>query len=415
MNRGIHRLVDRQVKTLGPGRHADGGGLYLIVDASRARRWAFMWTKDGKRRELGLGGLAKVSLATARRRAAEAAERVGAGGDPIADRVAAQVAESQRAAEVQPFGEFADAWFETAVAPGLRNEKHRDTWRATLQTYCAPLRRKSIADIDTADVLSIVRPIWNTKTETASRIRGRIERVLDAATVLGARNDKANPARWRGHLDQLLPRPKKLKRGHHPAMDWNDVPAFVAKLRARDAVTAKALEFIILTAARAGEALGARWAEIDLAAAVWTVPASRMKRGREHRVPLTPAAIAVLEAVRPLTGGQPAALVFPGQTRRPMGPESLEMLRRRMGTGEYTTHGFRSSFRDWAGEETDAPREVAEGCLAHETGNAVERAYRRGDALAKRRELLEGWASYCCNLESQSSASKTGPQRRSGR
>ena len=395
MNRGIHRLVDRQVKTLGPGRHADGGGLYLIVDPSRARRWAFIWSKDGKRRELGLGGLAKVSLATARRRAAEAAERVGAGGDPIADRVAAQVAESQRAAEVQPFGEFADAWFETAVAPGLRNEKHRDTWRTTLQTYCAPLRGKSIADIDTADVLSIVRPIWNTKTETASRIRGRIERVLDAATVMGARNDKANPARWRGHLDQLLPRPKKLTRGHHPAMDWNDVPAFVAKLRARDAVTAKALEFIILTAARAGEALGARWAEIDMAAAVWTVPASRMKRGREHRVPLTPAAIAVLEAVRPLTGGQPTALVFPGQTRRPMGPEALEMLRRRMGAGDYTTHGFRSSFRDWAGEATDAPREVAEGCLAHETGNAVERAYRRADALEKRRALLGQWATFC--------------------
>ena len=395
MNRGIHRLVDRQVKTLGPGRHADGGGLYLIVDASRARRWAFIWTKDGKRRELGLGGLAKVSLATARRRAAEAAERVGAGGDPIADRAAAQMAESQRAAEVQPFGEFADAWFETAVAPGLRNEKHRDTWRTTLQTYCAPLRERSIADIDTTDVLSIVRPIWNTKTETASRIRGRIERVLDAATVMGARNDKANPARWRGHLDQLLPRPKKLTRGHHPAMDWKDVPAFVAKLRARDAVTAKALEFIILTAARAGEALGARWAEIDMAAAVWTVPASRMKRGRQHRVPLTPAAIAILEAVRPLTGGQPAALIFPGQTRRPMGPEALEMLRRRMGAGHYTTHGFRSSFRDWAGEATDAPREVAEGCLAHETGNAVERAYRRADALEKRRELLSRWAAFC--------------------
>lgn len=395
MNRGIHRLVDRQVRTLGPGRHADGGGLYLIVEPSLSRRWSFMWTKAGKRRELGLGGLAKVSLATARRWAAEAAERVGAGGDPIADRVAAQAAESQLAAEVQPFGEFADAWFETAVAPGLRNEKHRETWRATLKTYCAPLRGKAIASIDTTDVLGILRPIWNTKTETASRIRGRIERVLDAATVMGARSDKANPARWRGHLDQLLPRPRKLKRGHHPAMDWNDVPAFVAKLRARDAVTAKALEFIILTAARAGEALGARWVEINLVTAVWTIPACRMKRGSAHRVPLTGAAMAVLEAVLPLTAGEPTALVFPGQTRRPMGPEALEMLRRRMGVGAYTTHGFRSSFRDWAGEATEAPREVAEACLAHEVGNAAERAYRRGDALEKRRFLLESWATFC--------------------
>jgi integrase len=395
MNRGIHRLVDRQVKTLGVGRHADGGGLYLIVEPSLSRRWAFIWTKAGKRRELGLGGVGKVSLATARRRAAEASERVGAGGNPIADRIAAQEAANQLAAEVQPFGEFADAWFENAVAPGLRNEKHRDTWRATLKNYCAPIRGKAIASIDTTDVLSILRPIWNSKTETASRIRGRIERVLDAAAVMGARSEKANPARWRGHLDQLLPRPTKLKRGHHPAMDWKDVPAFVGKLRERDAVTARALEFIILTAARAGEALGARWAEIDLTTAVWTVPASRMKRGREHRVPLTTAALEILEAVRPLTGGEPTALLFPGHTKRPMGPEALEMLRRRMGAGEYTTHGFRSSFRDWAGEATDAPREVAEGCLAHETGNAVERAYRRADALEKRRSLLQSWANFC--------------------
>lgn len=402
MNRGIHRLVDRQVKTLGVGRHADGGGLYLIVEPSLSRRWAFIWTKAGKRRELGLGGVGKVSLATARRRAAEASERVGAGGDPIADRIAAREEANQRAAEFQPFGDFADAWFETAVSPGLRNEKHRDTWRATLKSYCAPIRDKAIATIDTTDVLSILRPIWNTKTETASRIRGRIERVLDAATVMGARSDKANPARWRGHLDQLLPRPQKLKRGHHSAMDWKEVPVFVAKLRQRDAVTARALEFIILTAARAGEALGARWSEMDLDGAIWTVPASRMKRGREHRVPLTTAAMEILEAVRPLTGGEAAALVFPGQTRRPMGPEALEMLRRRMGAGDYTTHGFRSSFRDWAGEETNAPREIAEACLAHEVGSAVERAYRRADALEKRRALLLEWASFCAETNASS-------------
>ncbi len=395
MGRGIHRLTDRQVRTVGPGRHADGGGLYLIVEGSLSRRWAYIWTSAGKRRELGLGGVAKVSLAAARRRAAEAAERVGEGGDPIQDKVAAKAADEQRAAAEEPFGEFADAWFEAAVSPGLRNEKHRETWRATLRTYCEPIRGKAIASIETADVLGILRPIWNTKTETASRVRGRIERVLDAATAMGARSDKANPARWRGHLDQLLPRPSKLKRGHHPAMDWTEVPQFMGRLRERDAVTAKALEFIILTAARAGEALGARWKEIDLETAVWTVPASRMKRSKEHRVPLSDAALIVLEAVRPLAGGNSEALVFPGQTCRPMGPEALEMLRRRMGAGQYTTHGFRSSFRDWVGEATTAPREIAEACLAHEVGNEVERAYRRGDALEKRRVLLGQWADYC--------------------
>ena len=395
MARGIHRLTDRQVRTLGPGRHADGGGLYLIVDRSLARRWAFIWTRDGKRRELGLGGVVRVSLAAARKRAGEAAERVGAGGDPIADRAAAQAADIREAAEMQPFGEFADKWFETAVSPGLRNDKHRDTWRATLKTYCGPLRDRPLSAITTQDVLGVLQPIWNTKTETASRIRGRIERVLDAATVMGARSDKANPARWRGHLDQLLPRPSKLKRGHHPAMDWREVPAFMTKLREREAITARALEFIILTAARAGEALGARWSEIDLATAVWTVPAMRMKGGKEHRVPLSSAAVEVLQMVQPLSSGQPNALVFPGVTRRPMGPEALEMLRRRMGAGKYTTHGFRSSFRDWAGEVTTAPREVAEACLAHETGNATERAYRRGDAMEKRRALLHCWASFC--------------------
>ena len=213
MGRGIHRLTDRQVRTLGPGRHADGGGLYLIVEASLSRRWAFMWSKTGKRRELGLGGLAKVSLSAARRAAAQAAQVVGAGGDPIAAKEAARDVEDRQAAGSQPFGDFADAWFERAVAPGLRNEKHRDTWRMTLRTYCAPMRNKPIADISTADVLEVLQPIWNVKSETASRLRGRIERVLDAATALGARTEGANPARWRGHLDQLLTRPVKLARG----------------------------------------------------------------------------------------------------------------------------------------------------------------------------------------------------------
>jgi integrase len=398
MSRAISRLTDVQVRKAKAGRYADGGGLYLVVDASGARRWAFLWMRDGKRREMGLGGVASLTLAKARQQSAALRALVQAGLDPLAVRDGEREERRRKAAEAQPFGAFADAWFEESVAPGLSNAKHRDQWRMTLREYCAPIRSKPIAEVATADVLKVLKPIWTTRPETAQRLRGRIERVLDAATVTGARGDSANPARWRGHLDKLLSRQAKLTRGRHAAMPWNEVPAFIKALRERPALAARALEFIVLTASRAGEVLEARWCEIDLDAAVWTVPAARMKARKEHRVPLSAAALALLGGVRPITGGAPDALVFPGRTGRALSLAALEAVRERMGVVGVTTHGFRSSFRDWAGEATNAPREIAEACLAHEIGNAVERAYRRGDALEKRRTLLEQWADFCAGV-----------------
>lgn len=391
-----HRLTTREVQTLGPGKYADGGGLYLIVEASGARRWLFRYTAGGKRRDQGFGSTAKVSLARAREKAAEATALLARGIDPLTQREEQRAAEKAREAGAQTFGSFADAWFKSSVAPGLRNQKHVAQWEVSLSdAFCSTIRTKPISLIATEDVLAVLKPVWNTRPETAARLRARLERVLDAATVAGARPDRPNPARWRGHLSLMLPPPAKLTRGHHAALPWNDVPALMKRLQTREGVTAAALRFVILTAARAGEALGAKWAEIDLEKKVWIVPAERMKAKREHHVPITTAAMTVLEEMMQHNTGEPDALVFPGRGVRPMGPEAFEALRHRMGRGGYTTHGFRSSFRDWAGDATSAPREVAEGCLAHAVGNKTELAYRRGDALEKRRLLLQQWADFC--------------------
>jgi integrase len=261
----------------------------------------------------------------------------------------------------------------------------------TLTKYAAPLRDKPLDAIQTDDVLSVLTPLWQTKNETASRLRGRIERVLDAARAKGLRSGE-NPARWRGHLDHLLPKRQKLSRGHHAALPYADVPELVADLRNREGAAALALEFLILTAARSGEVLGAKWNEIDRDAKVWTVPAERMKAGREHRVPLTQRALQILATVEQVRTGD---YVFPGQRHgRPLSVMSMEMLLRRMKV-DVTVHGFRSSFRDWAGECTSFPREIAEAALAHTVGDETERAYRRGDALEKRRKLMAAWASFC--------------------
>jgi integrase len=399
MANGLHRLSDRGVKTAKAGKHADGGGLYLYVDSAGSRRWLFIYTFEGKRREMGLGGLNSLPLAMAREESTKLRLMVKSGTDPLNAKhekcEAAKVAKK----EIPSFGSFADQWFETAVAPSLSNPKHADQWRMTLTIYCASMRPKPINAIDTPDILEALDPIWLSKPETASRLRGRIERVLDAAHVAGHRPTGLNPARWKGHLALMLPKPKKLARGHHTAMDWQDIPAFMKALRDRDSLSARALELIILTITRASETLGARWQEIDLDQALWIIPASRMKGRQEHRVPLSPEALTILKAVYPLTQGQAQALIFPSQKSKPLSLTSLEAVRERMGVTGATTHGFRSSFRDWAGEATSAPREVAEGCLAHQIGNAVERAYRRGDALGKRRALLDGWAKYCSNKE----------------
>jgi integrase len=386
MSRQINRLSPRKVATVTKsGRHADGGGLYLVVDKGGARRWAFIFRWQGRLKEMGLGGVTAVPLARARELAAGCRAQLSAGINPI-------VARRDAKAETPTFGSFADAFVATKEVE-WRNAKHRYQWRQTLTTYAKPLRAKLVSDITTEDVLATLKSIWTTKSETASRLRGRIEAVLDAARVAGHRTGE-NPARWRGHLDKLLPKPRKLYRGHHAAMPCAEVPAFVARLRERDAVAARALEFMILTAARSGEVLGMTWGELDLDAALWVVPERRMKAGREHRVPLSDRAIQIVQT---FSSGKPdsGAYVFPGHRHgRPLSNTATEMLLRRMEVN-VTTHGFRSSFRDWCGDSTHFAREIAEAALAHTVGDETERAYRRGDALAKRRELMDLWSLYC--------------------
>jgi integrase len=402
MARTLNRLTDRKVNSkvrhlgedrgIQPGRHADGGGLYLVVEKNGAKRWSFLYRQNGRLREMGLGGLINVSLADARAKAAEARRILGDRanrGDPIAERRRASGA-------VPTFGDFADKFLE-AKGPGWRNEKHRDQWKMTLTEYAAPLRRKLVNEIATEDVLSVLKPLWVEKPETAARLRGRIERVLDAARAAGHRTGE-NPARWRGHLDHLLSKRQKLTRGHHAAMSYAEVPAFLVRLRERPAVAALALEFLILTAARTGEVLGAKWSEIDLEARLWAVPAERMKSNREHRVPLTDRTLDILAEVNKLETDD---YVFPGQRRgRPLSNMSMEMLLRRVGV-DVTVHGFRSAFRDWCGDKTTFPREVAEAALAHKISDETEAAYRRSDALEKRRRLMDAWERYCATPQSE--------------
>ncbi|WP_352763501.1 site-specific integrase [Mesorhizobium sp. M0589] len=287
--------------------------------------------------------------------------------------------------------------FIAEVGKSWSNPKHKAQWEMTLgEAYCKPILKKPVDKVTTADVLEILKPVWQKKPETAQRLRGRIERVLDFAKASGHRSGE-NPALWRGHLQHLLAKGQKLSRGHHSAMAYGDVPAFAKRLRASEALSARALDFLILTAARSGEVLGATWPELDLAEKLWTVPAARMKARKVHRVPLTDAALAIL---RPLYDARLSddGHVFPGEDRRgnpgPLSVMAMAMQMRRMEVGQYTPHGFRSAFRDWAGDNTSFPREVAEAALAHKTGDAVENAYRRSDALEKRRKLMTAWANY---------------------
>ncbi|MEZ5842759.1 MAG: integrase arm-type DNA-binding domain-containing protein [Hyphomicrobiaceae bacterium] len=405
MGREIKKLGTRKVETAKPGRHSDGGGLYLLVEKSGARRWLFIYRRkrDGKQSEMGLGSFHAVPLARARELAAEARRQIADGIDPLQARAAAR---SETA--VPTFGELAEAVI-ASLESGWRNDKHRAQWRSTLGTYATPIRNKPVDAITTEDVLAVLTPIWTAKAETASRVRGRIEKILDAAKAKGLRSGE-NPARWRGHLDNLLPKRQKLQRGHHPAMPWVEVPAFVARLRERPSVSTLALEFVILTGARSGEVLrsvrdgklmGARWEEIDREAKVWTVPAERMKGGRDHRVPLTERALAILDKVAMIRQSE---FVFPGQRGdRPLSESALEELLRRMDAKPATVHGFRSSFRDWVHEATNFSGDLAEAALAHITGDKVERAYRRGDALERRRELMEAWEQF---LDTGSSANR---------
>ena len=390
-------LTSLTVKNARPGRHADGAGLHLLVKESGARSWVYRFMLKGKSRDIGLGtaGPHGISLAAARDLASALRLKVKAGIDPLAERhrEASEALAAAQAAQIAgiTFKAVAEAYIGANEA-SWRNDKHRQQWRNTLASYVYPVMGElPVADIATAHVLKILEPIWQDKPETASRIRGRIETVLDAAKARGYR-DGENPARWRGHISQILPPRSRLTRGHHKAMAYDAIPAFTAQLREREAMAALALEFVILTATRTSEALGATWTEVDLDKAIWTVPASRMKAGKEHRIPLSPRAVEILEASK-LLG---KANLFPADKGGKLSSMAMSMLLRRMKL-DCTVHGFRSGFRDWAAECTGYAHEVCEMALAHVIGNKSEAAYRRGDLFDKRRRLMADWAGFCAS------------------
>lgn len=398
-------LTPLQVKNAKPGRHADGEGLHLLVKRSGARSWVYRFMLNGKARDVGLSrcpeavallqktGRNDLTLAQARDVASIYRMKVKLGIDPLterenAEKAAASARQAEKAAAVT-FKAMAEQFLSMNEA-NWRNAKHRQQWRNTLNTYAYPIIGKMrVGDIETPHVLQILEPIWLSKSETAGRIRGRIEAILDAAKVREYRSGE-NPARWRGHLANLLPARPKLSRGHHKALPYDEVPALLSSLRSHRAVSALALEFTVLTAARTGEVLGASWEEIDFKKRAWTIPAHRMKAGREHRVPLSDQAIRILRFAQKLEKTH----VFPGQRGGSMSSMAMLMLLRQMQPG-ITVHGFRSSFRDWAAECTGYSHEVCEMALAHTIGNKAEAAYRRGDLFEKRRRLMDDWATYC--------------------
>lgn len=381
------------------GYYADGGGLYFRVSEFETKSWAFRFTVTGKAREMGLGAYPDVSLAEARERAAAARKQLRDGLDPIEARKATKSALAASIATALTFKQCTEAFIEKQ-SPEWRNDKHEKQWRATLEKYAFPVIGKmAVRDITDDHVLQILEPIWATKTETASRVRGRIESVLDYAKAKKYRNGD-NPARWRGHLDKHLAKPKKItKVQHHPALPYNALGEFYRELNGQVGTGARALEFCILTAARSGEVRGATWGEIDLDAATWTIPAGRMKAEKEHRIPLSTKAIRLLKALPRIDG---CDLLFPSTKNTALSDMTLTAVLRRMERADITVHGFRSTFRDWAGETTAYPREVIEHALAHQLKDKAEAAYARGDLLTKRRKLMEDWAKYTATQRGQS-------------
>lgn len=392
MARALNRLSARRVATVTEaGYYADGGGLYLQVTPTGAKSWIFRFTRHGKTRDMGLGPTHTVGLADARAEAVLARKALIDGMDPLDARRAALAAK----AGIPTFAEAA-AEYIAEQAKGWTNAKHGDQWTNTLVTYAMPtIGTKPVDAIDTSDVLTILRPIWETKTETATRVRQRIEAVLDAQYA--ARHwDKMNPARWRGHLAKLLPKPSKVRAvKHFAALPYADLPAFMARLRTDHYTSARALEFLILTAARTNMVSKACWSEVE--GKLWTVPAVRMKSGHEHQVPLSPAAVALLETLPRIKGSD---AIFRGDRglKAHMSNAAMDALLERMGYAHVTVHGFRSTFKDWAAEQTDFPNEVSESALAHIITDKTEAAYRRGAMLRKRRVLMEAWAAYCAPL-----------------
>jgi integrase len=391
-------LTTLSVKSAKPGRHADGGGLHLLVKETGARSWVYRFMLDGKSRDVGLGSAAVggVSLADVRHAASLLRIKVRDKIDPIEER-AREAAEALAAAQAAliasiTFKAAAKAYI-TANEASWLNDKHRQQWKNTLETYVYPvIGDLPVGEVATSHVLEIIEPIWKDKAETAGRVRGRIEAVLDAAKARGYRQGE-NPARWRGHIAQILPPRSRLTRGHHKALPYEAIPEFIGKLRQREAVAALALEFTILTAARTGEVIGATWEEVDLERLLWTIPAERMKAGREHRVPLSLRAVEILTTTKALE----QAWLFPAVKGGALSGMAMAMLLRRMNV-DVTVHGFRSGFRDWCAECTGYAHEVAEMALAHTVQNKVERAYRRGDLFDKRRSLMDDWAIHCATL-----------------
>jgi integrase len=399
-------LKAKQIEHAKVGMHADGGGLYLRVQAKGAKSWIYRYQLNGRRREMGIGTLVDKPAPDAREAAADLAKLVRSGVDPIDQRNEVKERDKRKAGDT--FKELATEYVEAHRA-GWRNAKHADQWTNTLTTYAHPfIGSKLASEVNINDVLAILKPIWSTKTETASRVRSRIELVLSYAKARKLREGE-NPAAWRGNLDSLLPKPNKLKDvRHYPALPYTRMAEFMTALRGVDGDGARALEFAILTAARSGEVRGATWAEIDLEGKVWTVPAERMKAEREHRVPLSAAAIKLLSGRKVKPGG----LIFTGLRASKNGPRALSDMSllaviRRMNEptpqwldpkngAQVVPHGFRSSFRDWAAEVTTFPNEMVEMALAHTVGNKVEAAYRRGDMFAKRMELMEAWSMHIC-------------------
>jgi integrase len=376
-----------------PGLHAVGGvaGLHLQVTDRGARTWVLRVTIGDRRRDMGLGGFPDVTLAAARDKARSAREKIEQGLDPIAERQLAKSAMLASAAAAKTFAECAIGFMDAKSAE-WRNPKHRQQWANTLETYAGPVIGKlQVRDVSLAHILKILEPIWKTKTETAARVRGRIETVLDWATVRGYREGD-NPARWRGHLDKLLAAPGRVQKvEHHAALAVADMGAFMAGLRTAKGMGAKALEFAILTAGRSGEVRGATWSEVDLEAGTWTVPGERMKAGKAHRVPLSPAALALLQDLPRFEGTD---LLFPSTKGKPLSDMTLSAVLRRMAV-DAVPHGFRSTFKDWASERTTYPPEMSEMALAHTISDKVEAAYRRGDLFERRRQMMKDWADFC--------------------
>lgn len=393
---GANKLTQLQITRLkDPGLYGDGAGLWLNVTEGGSKSWVLRYTLAGKERRAGLGPFPEVSLAEAREAAVNFRRQIRNGQDPVEEKRKAKAAAQAEQAKSVTFDWCAEKYI-AAHKPSWKNPKHGDQWTNTIATYVSPIIGSTAVDrIETAHIMRVLEPIWSTKAETASRVRGRIESILSWAAVRKFRSGE-NPARWKGHLDSLLPARKKIARvQHHPALPWQDMSTFMAELKQQAGVGALALQFTILTAARSGEVRGMTWDEVNLDDAVWIIPGKRMKAGRDHRVPLSTHAKAILTTMEELKLGD-TDVVFPSvRDRKPLSDMALTAVLKRMGRTDITVHGFRSTFRDWAAEVTHYPREMAEMALAHTVSDQVEAAYRRGDMFEKRRKMMADWDAFC--------------------